>query len=206
MHDQMHVAALVEEAFQHDVILCRQAAQRRASRVQVGRDLGRRGAVDALPRQPGAGSLGAVVREAGRRTLGMRHFDVQLMGGIVLHQGRIDVRGPTRFQGAGFKTMYLGFPFEWIIDVDDRGIRTLLREVATDQLLLALRGADEVLKEKIFKNMSKRAAEMLKDDLDAAAPAKLSDVERAQKEILQVARRLADAGEMMLGGGGDEFV
>jgi flagellar motor switch protein FliG len=98
------------------------------------------------------------------------------------------------------------FVFDNLIDVDDRGIQTLLREVASEQLLLALRGADEGLKEKMFKNMSKRAAEMLKDDLEAAAPAKLSDVERAQKEILQVARRLADAGEMMLGGGGDEFV
>ena len=98
------------------------------------------------------------------------------------------------------------FVFENLIDVDDRGIQTLLREVSTEQLLLALRGADEGLKDKIFKNMSKRAAEMLKDDLEAAAPAKLSDVESAQKEILVVARRLADAGEIMLGGGGDEFV
>lgn len=98
------------------------------------------------------------------------------------------------------------FVFENLIDVDDRGIQSLLREVSTEQLLLAMRGADEVLKEKIFKNMSKRAAEMLKDDLEAAAPAKLSDVEAAQKEILVVARRLADAGEIMLGGGGEEFV
>ncbi len=98
------------------------------------------------------------------------------------------------------------FVFENLIDVDDRGIQTLLREVSTEQLLLALRGADETLKDKIFKNMSKRAAEMLKDDLEAAAPAKLSDVEAAQKEILVVARRLADAGEIMLGGGGEEFV
>ena len=98
------------------------------------------------------------------------------------------------------------FVFDNLIDVDDRGIQTLLREVASEQLLLALRGADEALKEKIFKNMSKRAAEMLRDDLEAAAPAKLSDVEGAQKEILQVARRLADAGEIMLGGGGEEFL
>ena len=98
------------------------------------------------------------------------------------------------------------FVFENLIDVDDRGIQTLLREVSTEQLLLAMRGAEEGLKDKIFKNMSKRAAEMLKDDLEAAAPAKLSDVESAQKEILVVARRLAEAGEIMLGGGGEEFV
>ncbi|MCP4993893.1 MAG: flagellar motor switch protein FliG [Gammaproteobacteria bacterium] len=99
------------------------------------------------------------------------------------------------------------FVFDNLIEVDDRGIQTLLREVASDQLLLAMRGADEALKEKIFKNMSKRAAEMLRDDLEAAPPARLSDVEGAQKEILTVTRRLADAGEIMLGGGGgEEFV
>ncbi len=99
------------------------------------------------------------------------------------------------------------FVFDNLSDVDDRGIQTLLREVSSDQLLLALRGASEALKEKIFKNMSSRAAEMLKDDLEAAPPVKVSDVESAQKEILSVARRLADAGEIALGGGGgDEFI
>jgi flagellar motor switch protein FliG len=99
------------------------------------------------------------------------------------------------------------FVFDNLIDVDDRGIQTLLREVASDQLLLALRGSEEILKEKIFKNMSKRAAEMLRDDLEAGAPVRLSDVEAAQKEILTVARRLSDAGEIQLGGaGGEEYV
>ena len=99
------------------------------------------------------------------------------------------------------------FVFENLIEIDDRGIQSLLREVSSEQLLLALRGADELLKEKIFKNMSKRAAEMLKDDLEAAPPARLSDVEGAQKEILVVARRLAEAGEINLGGaGGEEYV
>lgn len=99
------------------------------------------------------------------------------------------------------------FVFENLIEVDDRGFQTLLREIASDQLLLALRGADEALKEKIFKNMSQRASEMLRDDLEAAPPARLSDVEGAQKEILSVARRLADAGEINLGGsGGEEFI
>lgn len=99
------------------------------------------------------------------------------------------------------------FVFDNLIEVDDRGIQTLLREVASDQLLLALRGADPNLREKIFKNMSKRAAEMLKDDLEAAAPARVSDVEGAQREILGAARRLSEAGEISLGGGGgDAFV
>lgn len=99
------------------------------------------------------------------------------------------------------------FVFDNLIDVDDRGIQTLLREVSTDQLLLALRGADNELKEKIFKNMSKRASEMLRDDLAASPPVKLSEVETAQKEILAIAKRMADAGELNLGGsGGEEFV
>ncbi len=99
------------------------------------------------------------------------------------------------------------FVFENLLDVDDRGIQTLLREVQTDSLLLALKGADEALKEKIFANMSKRAAEMLRDDLEAKGPVRLSEVEAAQKEILSVARRLSDAGEIALGGsGGEEFI
>ncbi len=99
------------------------------------------------------------------------------------------------------------FVFENLIDIEDRGIQALLREVSSEQLLLALRGAEEGLKERIFKNMSKRAAEMLRDDLDASPPARLSDVEGAQKEILVVARRMSDAGEINLGGsGGDEYV
>ncbi len=99
------------------------------------------------------------------------------------------------------------FVFENLIDLDDRGMQTLLREVSSDQLLLALRGAPDALKEKIFNNMSSRAAEMLKDDLEAAPPVKVSDVEAAQKEILSIARKLADAGDIMLGGGGgDDFI
>ncbi len=99
------------------------------------------------------------------------------------------------------------FVFENLMDIDDRGVQTLLRKVSSGQLLLALRGAPDELQEKIFNNMSSRAAEMLKDDLEAAPPVKVSDVEAAQKEILSVARKLADAGEIMLGGGGgDDFI
>jgi len=99
------------------------------------------------------------------------------------------------------------FVFGDLVNVDDRGIQTLLREVSTDQLLLSMRGIDQQLRDKIFANMSRRAAEMLRDDLEAAPPARLSEVEAAQKDILQIAKRLADAGEIALGGGGgDEFV
>ena len=98
------------------------------------------------------------------------------------------------------------FVFDNLADVDDRGIQALLREVSSDILIVALKGADELVKEKILKNMSSRAAEMLRDDLEASAPVKLSDVENAHREILNIARRMADAGEIQLGGGGDEYV
>ncbi len=98
----------------------------------------------------------------------------------------------------------LMFVFDNLTDVDDRGIQTLLREVSTDNLVLALKGANEVIKDKIFTNMSARAAEMLRDDLEASGPVKVSDVEAAQKEILAIARRLADEGSISLGGGGGE--
>ena len=98
----------------------------------------------------------------------------------------------------------LMFVFENLLEVDDRAIQAILREVQQDVLMKALKGADDSLKEKILKNMSKRAAEMLADDLEAMGPVRVSEVETAQKEILSTARRLADAGEIMLGGGGGE--
>ena len=98
----------------------------------------------------------------------------------------------------------LMFVFDNLIDVDDRAIQAILREVQQDSLMKAIKGADDALKEKILKNMSKRAADMMADDLEAMPPIRVSEVETAQKEILSIARRLADAGEIMLGGGGGE--
>ena len=100
----------------------------------------------------------------------------------------------------------LMFVFDNLKEVDDRGIQALLREVSSEVLIIALKGADEELQEKIFKNMSKRAAELLRDDLEAKGPVKVSEVEGAQKEILTIARRMADAGEIVLGGGGDQMM
>ena len=101
----------------------------------------------------------------------------------------------------------LMFVFDNLIDVDDRGIQAILREVQQESLLKAIKGADEGLKNKITTNMSKRAAEMMLDDLEALGPIRVSEVETAQKEILSIARRLADSGEIMLGGGGgDDFL
>jgi len=99
------------------------------------------------------------------------------------------------------------FIFDNLLDIDDRGIQALLREVSSDTLAVALRGAEPEVQEKILKNMSKRAAEILKDDMEARGPVKLTDVEAAQKEIVGIAQRLAEEGTISLGGkGGGEFV
>ena len=100
----------------------------------------------------------------------------------------------------------LMFVFANLLDVDDRGIQSLLREVATEVLVVALKGADDELREKIFTNMSSRAADLLRDDLEALGPMKVSDVEAAQKEILVVARRMAEAGDIILGGSGEQML
>lgn len=96
------------------------------------------------------------------------------------------------------------FVFENLLDVDDRGIQLLLREVQSDSLIVALKGAPPELRDKIFKNMSQRAAEMLREDLESKGPVRLSEVEAEQKEILKIARRLADEGQIVLAGKGGE--
>ena len=96
------------------------------------------------------------------------------------------------------------FVFENVIDIDDRGIQLLLREIQSESLILALKGSSEELREKVFKNMSQRAAEMLRDDLEAKGPVRLSEVEAEQKEILKIVRRLADEGQIVLGGKGED--
>jgi flagellar motor switch protein FliG len=110
-------------------------------------------------------------------------------------------------EALGQKLQDLMFVFDDIIEVDDRGMQELLREIPGDKLILALKAASEDLKTKFFKNMSERAATMLKDDLESKGPVKLSEVEAAQKEIIVTARRMADEGRLQLGGkGGEEYV
>ena len=109
-------------------------------------------------------------------------------------------------QTIGLGADHRAFERQSAIEIDDRGIQMLLREISTDVLVTALKGADNALKEKVFKNMSKRAGEMLRDDLESKGPVRLSEVEEAQKEIIAVARRLTDSGEISLGGKGEEFV
>src|SRR5450830_473732 len=97
------------------------------------------------------------------------------------------------------------FVFDNIIDIDDKGIQVILREVQSDMLIVALQGTTEEMRDKIFKNMSSRAAEMMREDLESKGPVKLSEVESQQKQILQIVRRLSDEGQIQLAGkGGDD--
>ena len=98
------------------------------------------------------------------------------------------------------------FLFENLMDVDDRGIQLLLKEINTNSLMVALKGSDEKLKEKFLRNMSTRAATLLREDMEASGPIRVSQVESEQKAILQVVRRLADNGEIVLTGGDDAYV
>ncbi|HEW92767.1 MAG TPA: flagellar motor switch protein FliG [Thermotogaceae bacterium] len=99
------------------------------------------------------------------------------------------------------------FVFEDLMKLDDRSIQVILREIDTRDLALALKGATDELKEKIFKNMSKRAAALLKDELDYMGPVRVKDVEAAQQKIVEVVRRLEEAGEIVIArGGGEELI
>jgi len=96
------------------------------------------------------------------------------------------------------------FVFEDVIDIDDRGIQLLLREVQSESLIIALKGTSEEVRDKFLKNMSQRAAETLSDDMEMKGPVRVSEVEAEQKEILKLVRRLADEGQIALGAKGEE--
>ena len=96
------------------------------------------------------------------------------------------------------------FVFDNILEIDDRGIQVILREVPSESLIIALKGSSEELRNKIFRNMSQRAAEMMREDLESKGPVRLSEVEARQKEILQIVRRLADEEQIVLGAKGED--
>jgi flagellar motor switch protein FliG len=96
------------------------------------------------------------------------------------------------------------FTFDDVEKIDDKGIQALLKEVQSESLVIALKGATPALRDKVFKNMSSRAAETLKEDLEGRGPVRLSEVEGEQKEMLKIVRRLVDEGQIVLAGGGDE--
>jgi flagellar motor switch protein FliG len=99
------------------------------------------------------------------------------------------------------------FTFDDLMRVDDRGIQALLKEVQSESLVVALKGAKPELRERVLKNMSTRAAETLREELDARGPVRVAEVEAEQKELLKTVRRLAEEGQLVIGGGsGDDFV
>jgi flagellar motor switch protein FliG len=96
------------------------------------------------------------------------------------------------------------FVFDDLVELDDRSMQTVLREVSSESLIIALKGSNEALREKVFKNMSQRAAEQLKEDLEIKGPVRLSEVEQQQRDILKLVRRLAEEGQVALGGKGED--
>ena len=96
------------------------------------------------------------------------------------------------------------FVFDDLSKLDDKGFQSLLKEVQTESLIIALKGASPEIRDKVFKNMSSRAAETLREDLESRGPVKLSEVEGEQKEMLKIVRRLADEGQIVLSSGGDD--
>jgi len=102
------------------------------------------------------------------------------------------------------KIMDSMFTFDDLVNIDDKGIQSLLKEVQSESLVIALKGATPEMRDKVFKNMSTRAAETLREDLESRGPVRVSEVEAEQKELLKVVRRLADEGQIVLSGGGDD--
>jgi len=129
----------------------------------------------------------------------LNHLDGTLEASVSAHIRGMDADLAQQIQD----TMFV---FDDLLDLDDHAVRLLLGEVQSETLIVALKGASEPLREKIFKNMSQRAAEMLRDDLEARGAVRLSEVEAEQREMLRIVRRLADEGQIALGGKGDESV
>lgn len=102
------------------------------------------------------------------------------------------------------KIMDKMFTFEDLLKLDDKSVQMVLKEVASETLVISLKGASQELREKVLANMSSRAAESLREDLESRGPVRLSEVEAQQKEVLKIVRRLTDEGQIVMGGGGDD--
>jgi flagellar motor switch protein FliG len=122
------------------------------------------------------------------------------------NEGGIMARISEKNQSLADTIRALMFVFDDLIKVDDRGLQELMKEISKEDLPVALRGANPEIKEKFFKNMSSRAAEMLKEDMEAKGPVKVSDVERAQQNILKVCRKLEEEGRIVIAGAGEEML
>ncbi len=122
------------------------------------------------------------------------------------NEGGIMARISEKNQSLADTIRALMFVFDDLIKIDDRGLQELMKEISKEDLPVALRGANPEVKEKFFKNMSSRAAEMLKEDMEARGPVKVSDVEKAQQNILKVCRKLEEEGRIVIAGAGEEML
>ncbi|MEC4889469.1 MAG: flagellar motor switch protein FliG [Nitrospira sp.] len=121
-------------------------------------------------------------------------------------EGTIMAKIAERSQPLADAIRALMFVFDDLIKLDDRGMQELMKEISKDDLPLALRGADLTIQDKFFKNMSSRAAEMLKEDMESKGPVRITDVERAQQNILKVCRKLEEEGRIIVAGAGEEML
>ena len=119
-------------------------------------------------------------------------------------EGAIMAKITERDQALAESIRALMFVFDDLVELDSRGMQELMKEISKEDLPVALRGATPEIKEKFLKNMSSRAAEMLKEDMETRGPVKVSDVEKAQQNILKVCRKLEEEGRIVIGGGGGE--
>ena len=122
------------------------------------------------------------------------------------NEGGIMVKIAEKSQPLADAIRALMFVFDDLVKVDDRGVQELMKEISKDDLPLALRGANPEVKEKFFKNMSSRATDMLKEDMEIRGPVKVSDVEKAQQNILKVCRKLEEEGRIVIAGAGEEML
>ena len=134
-------------------------------------------------------SFGGLAAAAGIMNFTKTEIEATIMNGL-------EALDPVLMQ----KIQDLMFTFENLVTVDNKGIQVLMRAVEPDMLMIALKGASEAAKDRFFDNMSERARGMFKDDMEAKGPVRMADVEEAQKKIMRMARKLSDAGELMLGG------
>ena len=208
-HPQIVAAILVHLEFDQAAEVLKQFSERQRNEVLV-----RVATLDGI--QPSA--LKDLNEVMGRVLAGGERSKKASLGGVKTAAEMINMMGSTietavldfiREADADLaqKIMDNMFTFDDLEKLDDKGIQALMKEVQSESLVIALKGATPALREKIFKNMSTRAAETLREDLDSRGPVRLSEVEAEQKEMLKVVRRLADEGQVVLGGGGgDDFV
>ena len=122
------------------------------------------------------------------------------------HQKRLPLRRYVSSTASWRKNYRRDVPVRKPVEVEDRSIQRLLQEIESETLIIALKGADEPLRMKFFRNMSRRQAELMTDDLASRGPVRLSQVEAEQKTILNVVRRLAETGEILIGGSDDAYI